>query len=264
METKTRIGVVIGRLQSPYLSEGHNHLIKYVIERNDKLIIFLGTSQAKLTTTNPLDYETRKKMILDMYPDAIVSWIPDCSTDKEWSNTVDHLLQSIIKRFPNPDVELYGSRDSFIKYYSGVHRTQEIESPIAHVAASLIRTAVSKFPIDTVDFRKGVIYAAYNKYPIAYPVMDAAITRSDGKLVLLCTKSKYEKLQFIGGFFDVTKDKCLEDTVIREVDEECGIKITTPKYIKSILIDDWRYRGVKIQYYHHSIMQNTCQVLQCL
>jgi ADP-ribose pyrophosphatase YjhB (NUDIX family) len=64
---------------------------------------------------------------------------------------------------------------------------------------------------------------------------------------LLCKKhseldSPYWR--FSGGFFDVYKDIRLEDTVIREFNEETGIDISNCdiKYISSQLINDERYK----------------------
>ncbi len=240
-----RIGVVIARMQTPYLTEGHHELIRYADARNISLIIMLGTSQAKLTTSNPMNFETRKIMVQESYPNAFILPLPDHSSDQQWSYNVDELLAKNISPYHAANIELYGGRDSFIKYYTGIHRTHEMQSPNSHVSATLLRNAVSKMPLDTVDFRKGIIYAAYDRYPTAYPCMDAVISKANGEFILLCTKSKFDKLQFIGGFFDVLQDRCLEDTVRREVTEETTLRITDPKYLGSLLVDDWRYRNTR-------------------
>jgi ADP-ribose pyrophosphatase YjhB (NUDIX family) len=64
---------------------------------------------------------------------------------------------------------------------------------------------------------------------------------------LLCKKhSELDKpyWRFSGGFYDVYKDKTLEETVIREFKEETGIDISgcEIEYISSHLIDDERYK----------------------
>ncbi len=76
------VGVIVGRFQVPDLHQAHRDLIEKVISQHQKTIIFLGLSPCKSTRNNPLDFEARKNMILDSYPDVIVLYIDDIPCDK--------------------------------------------------------------------------------------------------------------------------------------------------------------------------------------
>jgi bifunctional NMN adenylyltransferase/nudix hydrolase len=65
---KADVGILVGRFQVPQLTQGHIDLIQQVVENHSKTIIFLGLSPLKCSLRNPLDFETRKQLILDKFP----------------------------------------------------------------------------------------------------------------------------------------------------------------------------------------------------
>lgn len=235
------VGIVIARFQVHELHEGHIDLIKNVCAEHEKVIVFLGLSPCMVTQNNPLDFESRKQMILEKFPNVNVLYIKDQADDNNWSKELDEKIGDLVG--PNQTAVLYGSRDSFIKYYSGSYATQELIQDI-FISGSEIRKSISKKVKNTPEFRAGVIWAAYNQYPKVFPTVDVAIFNSDGNKVLLGRKPKETLFRFIGGFAS-TKDSSYEEDAIREVEEETGIVIDYPEYIGSYLIDDWRYRNEK-------------------
>jgi bifunctional NMN adenylyltransferase/nudix hydrolase len=52
----------------PELHDAHKDLIETVCDKHDKVIIFLGLSPLMVTRENPLDFESRKQMILEQFP----------------------------------------------------------------------------------------------------------------------------------------------------------------------------------------------------
>jgi bifunctional NMN adenylyltransferase/nudix hydrolase len=62
------VGVIVGRFQVPELHDAHKDLIETVCDKHDKVIIFLGLSPLMVTRENPLDFESRKQMILESSP----------------------------------------------------------------------------------------------------------------------------------------------------------------------------------------------------
>jgi bifunctional NMN adenylyltransferase/nudix hydrolase len=96
----------------------------------------------------------------------------------------------------------------------------------------------------STDWRAGVVYAAYNRYPQALPTVDVAVTRTveGGETEILLARKPGEKgYRLIGGFVDPT-DASLEAAARREVMEEAHIEISRPVYAGCFLVDDWRYR----------------------
>jgi len=234
-----KTAVIIARFQSPYLHEGHKQLISTVTKDHAKLIILLGVSPIMGTRKNPYDYYTREKMIKKDYPDAIILPISDHPSDKAWSDQIDTLLKSV---FPTESFCLYGSRDSFIPYYSGRFETVELPEHGDYNATELRKKYADKV-FDSNDFRAGILYAYYNQYTKVYPTVDIALFRNGKTEILLGKKANSNKWRFIGGFAD-PDDESYEIAAKRELMEECGqMEVGPMTYETSAKINDWRYRS---------------------
>lgn len=234
-----KTAVIIARFQTPYLHEGHQTLISQVKEAHSKLIILLGVSPLVGSRKNPYDYYTREKMIKTAHPDVIVLPISDHPSDVAWSENIDNLLKSV---FPAEQFCLYGSRDSFIPYYSGKFETIELPEHGDYNATEL-RKQYGEKVFDSTDFRAGILYAYYNQYTKVYPTVDIALFRNNRSEILLGKKAINNKWRFIGGFAD-PEDSDYESAAKRELTEECGeMQTSAMSYETSTKINDWRYRS---------------------
>lgn len=241
-KNKAEIGVIIGRFQINRLHDAHKALIDSVLEKHNKVIIFLGVTTSIGSRRNPLDFASRKAMIEEEYGNKISAIIPlkDMKNDILWSRQVDEKIREV---FSIGGVILYGSRDSFIPHYHGKFETQELEAE-HKISATEIREEVSTVVEKTEHFRAGMIYAAYQTHPHVYPTVDVAIVKEDSNEVLLGRKPYEEKFRFIGGFTDV-EDENYEHAASRETREETGLEVGAPEYLGSARVDDWRYRSNK-------------------
>ncbi|EHQ25148.1 NUDIX domain-containing protein [Mucilaginibacter paludis] len=234
-----KTAVIIARFQTPYLHNGHKELISQVQKKHGKLIIILGVSPIVGSRKNPYDYYTREKMIKKDYPEIIVLPVSDHPSDKLWSDNLDNLLKGV---FPNEQFCLYGSRDSFIPFYSGRFETIELPEHGDYNATELRKQYADKV-FDSNDFRAGILYAYYNQYTKVYPTVDVAVFRNNKTEILLGKKAINNKWRFIGGFAD-PEDADYESAAQRELTEECGNLTTSPMiYETSRKINDWRYRN---------------------
>ena len=229
--------VIVGRFQVPNLHAAHKDLIDSVVAKHPKVILFLGLAPVLGTRNNPLDFEARKKMLQEAYPQISILYIKDTPSDVIWSKKLDEQIGDIVS--PNQTVVLYGSRDSFIKHYSGRYPTLELESKI-FVSGTEIRNSISKAVKETADFRSGVIWGAYNRYPTVYTTVDIAIFSEDRKQLLLGRKPNETKYRFIGGF-STPESESFEDDARREVLEETSVEIGDLQYVGTYKISDWRY-----------------------
>ena len=228
----------MGRFQTHMLHEAHRELIEYVQARHNRVIIFLGLSPLKVTYNNPLDFDSRRKMIQSKYGDAItISYIKDVHNDELWSATLDDKIRDLIG--PLHTVTLYGGRDSFIKAYKGKFQTTELETDRI-ISASELRRRISVNTMSSPDFMAGVIWATQNGYPSTKATVDIAIFNSDRGKLLLARKPNVDKYQFVGGFSDPDSDS-FELDAKREVVEETGIEVGDLTYIGSHKINNWRY-----------------------
>lgn len=237
-EPISNVGVIVGRFQVNELHKAHIDLIQFVVNRHKKVIIFLGTTPLKCTYNNPLDFESRKQMILQRFPNIIVLYITDKPCDVAWSRSLDEKISDVVS--PNQTVSLYGSRDSFVLRYHGKYNCIKLNQE-SNISGTQTRNEISNLVIPSKDFRSGVIWAAMNRYINPVICVDVAIFNDDRSKLLLAKKKHEKKLRFIGGHVD--RGENLETTVRREVNEESGLEIGTIEYVGSFAIDDWRYKG---------------------
>ena len=235
------IGVLVGRFQVHELHDAHRDLIQYVCDRHEKVVIFLGLSPLLNSTNNPLDFEARKQMILDEFPDVNVLYIKDTTSDEAWSKRLDSMVNDV--GLPGQSVVLYGGRDSFIAHYKGQFPTQELMQDTFRSGTEVRRAIARSRTKASADFRAGVIWASQARFPTAYQTVDIAIFHEDGKRILLGRKhSDGGHYRLIGGFSD-PRSETLEQDAKREVMEEAGIEVGDLRYVGSRRVDDWRYRN---------------------
>lgn len=237
----TDVGVIVARFQVDELHEAHVDLIQYVSTRHVKVIIFLGLSPLKCTYNNPLDFEARKQMILEKFPNINVLYIKDMSSDTKWSNKLDEMISDVIG--PNQTVSLYGGRSSFIEHYKGKHECIELKSQKSFISGTAIRKAISNKVKSSREFRAGVIWASMNQFVNAIPTVDIAIFNEGETELLLARKPFEDKFRFVGGHVDAGES--FESAAKREVIEETGLEPINFVFIGSSVIDDWRHRSEK-------------------
>jgi bifunctional NMN adenylyltransferase/nudix hydrolase len=231
------VGVIVARFQVDDLTDGQRDLLNKVCSTHRRTAVYLGLSPCRSTYNNPLDFETRKLMLKEAYPNIEVYYIKDTPSDVVWSDTLDAMIK---ETFKDNSVCLYGSRDSFLQYYCGQFTCRELAQEV-FISGTEVRKELAKKVNKSRDFRHGVIWATSNQWPASVPTVDVAIFSDDYKHILL-GKKPYEALyRFIGGF--VEPGHTYEYTVMKEAEEEADLQILNMKYVRSFLIDDWRYRS---------------------
>ena len=215
--SKYEVGVMVARFQVDELHPGHMGLIDKVCENHNKVIIFLGVSNVPNTKKNPLDFATRRAMVQEYAPDAVILPIKDSRSNEAWSKNLDSMINLT---FGEVSALLYGSRDSFIPHYKGRHNTTELTSDV-NVSGTETRYQVAREIRESKDFRAGVIHANYARRAVTYSTVDVVMHNGEGK-ILLARKPNEENLRFIGGFVDRT-DTRFEHSARREFMEETGL-----------------------------------------
>ena len=237
------IGCVVARFQVHELHEGHHHVIKQVVKNHKKVIIFLGVPQIVGTKKNPLDFDTRKKMVQTDYPDAVIVAIPDNRSDYKWAKELDKRIREV---YPHGEVLMYGSRDSFIPYYTnsgGKFQTKELE-PFGTFTGTDVRKMISEEVKNSMDFRAGIIYHSYNLYPKTIPTVDIAVMDPLNRKILFCRKYDEDQFRFIGGFVR-PEDPHVKASVRRIFRDKAGngSELQGFEYLDSVRIDDWRFKS---------------------
>ena len=248
-------GIVVGRFQVHELHDGHMELFRIVRGRHSRILVFLGCNNVGPTRHDPLDFETRKKMIQAKFPEFTVLPLRDKKTDEQWSNELDARIDDVTGGVP-AEVRLYGSRESFSPFYHGKHHVHEldIEVPVA-LSGTDIRKKLTNEVMEDPKFRAGIIYAMSQLFPRVITCVDIAIVHIMGidlfpgrnkELIHLLLGQKPEDTgwRFIGGH-------ALPITISFEVDakkeamEETGLDVSDLEYVGSSLIDCWRWKAEK-------------------
>jgi bifunctional NMN adenylyltransferase/nudix hydrolase len=237
-ELAADVGVVIGRFQVDDLHAGHLNLLSTVEQSHNRLIIFVGLSHCKCTYNNPLDYESRRTMLQGHFPKATILYIKDVNDDSLWSKDLDDKIKTLIG--PDQTACLYGSRDSFIPYYTGKYKVKELVQD-TYYSGTEVRKQVAIRSNATRDFRAGAIWAMGNQYPSPQFTVDIAIFNDEFTHILLGRKVKETKFRLIGGF--IQNSEKVSDAARREVLEETHLVLDKLTYIDSFPSTDWRYKG---------------------
>ncbi len=125
------VGLVCGRFQT--FHKGHEKLIETGLMLCDRLLILIGSSQECGTERNPLNINTRTKMLQMVYgndPNIMIYGLPDLSNENdirpEWGR---YLLANADRYiFKNPDVMIYGNDESRSAWFdkSDLKNTTEV------------------------------------------------------------------------------------------------------------------------------------------
>lgn len=237
------LGVVIGRFQVPKLHAGHIALMNKALLSHDHALILIGVPSFTGTKKNPLDFPTVRAMVDNAISSSYKSKttilpIFDVRSDEEWSKSVDHLIHTL---YPFDKVTLYHGRDSFKEYYSGKHVCEAVDVPNTKSGTEM-RDSAGLSHVHSEDFRRGMIYQSYHKWPRINPTVDIVVYDEAANKILLGTKKDSPLFRFPGGFVDA-RDGSFYNAAKRELQEETGIVVDALdnlEFVGSTLVNDGR------------------------
>jgi len=260
-------GIICGRFQIPELHDGHRALLNAVGQLHPRVIVFIGCVPAGVAPTknDPLDFDTRRRMVQQLYPSYEVYPIHNRKSDELWSADLDRL---ITERVPYGKATLYGSRDSFAKSYTGKRKVVELTLAVSrNISGTDLRNEIANVVQDSPAFRAGIIYGQLNTFDRVIPTVDIAIihrglpkidgvSKNDngdtyvvnptcGIELLLAKRADEAGWRFPGGHAmgkNRPQNQSYEHDANMESYEETASYPENLKYIGSTQIDDWRYK----------------------
>lgn len=153
------LGVIISRMQVPYLTSSHIKLIQTIQSRHNKLLILLGVSES-FSVKNPFPFDFRRQMISKhLRLNDIIIPLRDNPNNEEWVKSVDLLVGANLIR--DEQAVLYGGRDSFIPYYiqdNGIYNTQELLPEDNDSGTELRNVATTKLPVYSQETAEAIVY----------------------------------------------------------------------------------------------------------
>lgn len=167
LKEKQGVGVIVCRMQVPYLTDSHIAMIQTVINRHRRVIIFLGSTNEIIDSKNPYPFEFRKQMILNTATDGAILQcsnvsivpLPDQKDNALWVKTLDNIIGSFLAY--GEEAILYGGRDSFIPYYkkdSGRFKCVELEPNDYDSGTELRKLVAIEQPEYSVEAAKAILW----------------------------------------------------------------------------------------------------------
>ena len=109
------VGLICGRFQT--FHKGHEKLVDTGLMLCDRLLILIGSAQECATERNPLNINTRTKMLKTIYgdnPNIMIYGLSDMTNENdicpEWGK---YLLDNVDRYiYKNPEVMIYGNDES--------------------------------------------------------------------------------------------------------------------------------------------------------
>jgi len=163
LKDKRAIGVIIARMQVPYLTESHKATIQTVFDRHTRVVIFLGVNNDGMTEKNPFPFDFRKEMIKQTFPDNDFNIIPlpdNPDSNAAWVKQLDTFTRAFLTL--DETAVLYGGRDSFIPWYkldNGIYDCVEL-APNDYDSGTDLRLLESiKLPKYTRESAQAILWA---------------------------------------------------------------------------------------------------------
>lgn len=109
------VGMIVGRFQT--FHKGHQHLVNTALKLCDRVLILVGSAQECGTERNPLNVETRIRMIRQIYDNeniVMIYALPDLTNENdvrpEWGR---YLLDNVDRYiYKNPEVYIFGNDEA--------------------------------------------------------------------------------------------------------------------------------------------------------
>lgn len=135
------IAVIVGRFQSSHLHQGYLDIFTQSFSKYSQVGVIIGSSN-EINERNPLPFRIRSQMLNTEIPQiSFTDEIYDDPSDYKWSEKLDLIIENNInllnissgnlpsdRNYININkCVLIGSRDSFIKNYYGIFRTEYIQ-----------------------------------------------------------------------------------------------------------------------------------------
>jgi cytidyltransferase-like protein len=149
------VGLICGRFQT--FHKGHEKLIDTGLMLCDRLLIFIGSAQECGTERNPLNINTRTKMLRMIYgdnPSIMIYGLPDLTNENdirpEWGKyLLDNADRYIYK---NPEIMIYGNDESRSGWFSKEDLKNTTELIINRAELPIAATMLRQYMVE--DNRK--------------------------------------------------------------------------------------------------------------
>lgn len=246
------IGVVVGRFQTAFLTDGHKAVLKRAYDENEALIIFIAEETVPFSIESPLPYDVREGMLkeqLRLYGmGKLVQFykLPDF----KYASTISHVIDQVLIHKHGGTVNeftLYFGPTAFLAdRYNGIAKVKVIDHVLTQTSSVRIRRSAYDMDAFNVSHHMGMIHAVGNRVPtphlfICHIILHGMVDTNQGLLGL--KKSEMKKLTLpldeVSGVHNSPTDQA-KDWIKKKFPQ--GVSGDT-RLINALKIDDWRFRN---------------------
>ncbi len=237
-----KIALIIGRFQ-PF-HKGHLFLIEKALEKADRIIVAIGSANVS-DENNPLDYETRKKIIKavaykEKFEDKLIKIIPlnDFFDDKKWLENLEKQVGGFDialgnNEWTNKILKKAGYKVLKVDYYKRslyegwrirklIKEGKKWQDRVPRYLISNIKDQISKTHIKDQKYRRVVLGGTFDHFHKGH------------KALLSKAFEVGEKITIGIAAEEIYKDKFLSETVEPFKERKKSVE----KFIKKYLVDD--------------------------
>jgi hypothetical protein len=183
MSLRSYLGVVVCRLQTPRLTDGHTKLLQHVSRNNERILVILGDRESPKSHLYPLSFEMRSVMLRNSFPNISIARIFDHPDSQVWSKNLDNIIDV---HSCGLSARLYTGRDGFNKHYVGTYPIEEVNVGCDHINATTIRRETTHAGnYHDAGWRAGYIAAYEEMTPRTYETVDMLIEREEDNRILM-------------------------------------------------------------------------------
>lgn len=244
------IGVVVGRFQATFLTDGHKAVIKAAYEENENLIVFISEETVPFSINSPLPYEVRENMIKEelriLGNKKLVQFYK--LMDFKYSSTViDVIDQVLIHKHGGTtnNFTLYFGPTAFLgDRYNGIGKVKIIDNVLVRASSRRLRQDAYDMNSFNVSHHAGMIHAVGNRPPTAHVFICHVILHGTEKVSVLTLKEpQFKKLSLplyhVAGIHEKIENQAKEWLKTQFPTGICG----EPKLAGVTKVDDWRFRN---------------------
>ncbi len=241
-----KIGVVVGRFQTPMLTVAHKQLLKEANDENDRVVVFIQQKYVNLTDDSPLPYDIREYLVANFcheHLDKAVDILP--LIEQKYMSV---LLATIDENL----MELHGYKSDYTLYtkkgsnYTGLCKVKEFDINQMHSSASL-REAACETSRKCFRTLNGIVATSIYQKPVVHNFVVGLIKQENGILVERRHK-KFNLPTVELTVSDDTMEEALENYIFAS---NPLARITNSDYVKGFKIADWRFRNCNDTAYYH-------------
>lgn len=250
-----KLGVIVGRFQTPYLTKPQLENISFACENSDELAIFVLSMEISFSYHNPLPFDTRLLMLKRYLEDKKKPARFFEIKDEKYASRIKTSIDDKLLRYYPPATKMTMYGKGFIEVYDGICDT--VITDFKGTSGTHARNEALEQPKSPSEIHtKGQIFAALFREAVCYNyVVVLPYYREGDKLKVLAVKpEKYLKLSFpmirIRG-----EEKSIQGYAKACMNEFLPLAGQLEYRTLNVqLVDDWRFRKSRDVCIYHPVI----------